>query len=104
LFPSIDLNGVPLWGFTYRLLTDSLLETGREPGQSEAARVLEFLLSTGLRQTGPCTVNGPIPVVAVLRHFAAPGTSLPRINMLHVEPDAVTILGPTFEEWTIRSA
>jgi hypothetical protein len=24
LFPAIDLNGVPLWGFTYRLATDWL--------------------------------------------------------------------------------
>lgn len=30
-FPAIELNGVPLWGFTYRLITDWLLGPEKRP-------------------------------------------------------------------------
>ena len=35
LYPAIDLNGVPLWGFTYRLLTDWLALSPKEPHDPE---------------------------------------------------------------------
>jgi hypothetical protein len=54
LFPAIDLNGVPVWKFTYRLATDWL---GLLPNQSPieqagfkvACRVLDVLFSQGLK-------------------------------------------------------
>jgi 8-oxo-dGTP pyrophosphatase MutT (NUDIX family) len=54
LFPAIDLNGLPLWGFTYRLGTDWLgLLCAQSPieavGFEMACRVLDFLLSHGLK-------------------------------------------------------
>jgi len=50
LFPVIDLNGMPVWGFTYRLGTDWLgLVTGQNrskpAGFATACRVLDLLLS-----------------------------------------------------------
>ncbi len=59
LFPAIDLNGVPVWGFTYRLAMDwlGLLPPGlhskqvpiEQPGLAVACQVLDFLLSHGLK-------------------------------------------------------
>jgi 8-oxo-dGTP pyrophosphatase MutT (NUDIX family) len=53
LFPAIKLNGVPLWGFTYRLITDWLGLLPKQPplerpGFEAASRILDFLLSHGL--------------------------------------------------------
>ena len=52
-YPGIDLHGVPLWGFTYRLITDWLdLGPSHRPieqaGFAAAELVLAFLLSRGL--------------------------------------------------------
>jgi len=57
LFPAIDLGGMPLWGFTYRLLTDWLDLGPKDPkdgagktaGFRAACLVLDFLLSQGLK-------------------------------------------------------
>jgi len=53
-FPAVDLNGVPVWGFTYKLTTDWLgLLPKRSPieqaGFKVARRVLDFLLAHGLK-------------------------------------------------------
>jgi 8-oxo-dGTP pyrophosphatase MutT (NUDIX family) len=50
LFPAIDLKGVPVWGFTYRLAVDWLgllpeQNQIEEAGFAMACRVLDFLLS-----------------------------------------------------------
>ena len=57
LFPAIDLDGMPLWGFTYRLLTDWLDLGPKEPkdlrgevaGFRAACLVLDFILAQGLK-------------------------------------------------------
>jgi hypothetical protein len=60
LFPAIDLDGMPLWGFTYRLLTDWLAlgpadtedpknRRSEMAGFRAACLVLDFLLSRGLK-------------------------------------------------------
>src|SRR5579871_2024004 len=48
-FPAIELNGTPLWGFTYRVISDwlglhRLPDTGEAPGFAAARAVLDFLL------------------------------------------------------------
>ena len=53
LFPSIELHGPPLWGFTYRLITDWLgLGPQERPieqaGFRAAQNLLDFLLAGGL--------------------------------------------------------
>jgi 8-oxo-dGTP pyrophosphatase MutT (NUDIX family) len=95
LFPAIDLNGMPVWGFTYRLGTDWLgLLSGQSPieqaGFDMACRVLEFLLSHGLKlkskwedrieqpaigapQTAKVAmVEGTIPAALVATQFTVP--------------------------------
>jgi 8-oxo-dGTP diphosphatase len=124
LFPAIDLNGMPLWGFTYRLGTDWLgLLSGQsrieEAGYRVACRVLDFLLAHGLKlksewqermeqpaigepQAAKVTiVEGVIPAKLVVAHFATPGEQFPGINLLEVRPDRIRVVGLAFEEYLI---
>jgi 8-oxo-dGTP pyrophosphatase MutT (NUDIX family) len=115
LFPAIDLNGVPLWGFTYRLITDWLDLNPHECSTEEAgfklARdLLDTLVAHGctldhgwLDRDGVkvAAVRGRIPVDLVLAHVSAPAAHIPRINMLQVQPDAIRLVGLAFEEYVI---
>jgi 8-oxo-dGTP diphosphatase len=113
-YPSIDLDGLPLWGFTYRLITHWLgLDTPPHSGMDSAASVLEFLVSRGARlQSGwvesegrqVASVRGGIPVAEVLSHFSMPGQHALSINRLHVREDAILIAGPQLEEYVIFAA
>ena len=109
-YPGIELNGGPLWGFTYRLIS-SWLGLEAAPGQTglEASTlVLEFLLARGLRlvrgwaQEGnaqTARLSGAIPVNAVLERFAGPGSHVHSINCLEVRADRIRIAGPLFEDY-----
>jgi 8-oxo-dGTP pyrophosphatase MutT (NUDIX family) len=127
LFPAIDLNGMPLWGFTYRLGTDWL---GLLPGQSAreeaghgmACRVLDFLLCHGLKLRSGweerieqpaigepqiakvAMVEGAIPAALVVAHFAVPGEIFPGINLLEVRPHHIRMVGLAFEEYLILAS
>lgn len=115
LFPAIELRGAPLWGFTYRLLTD-WMRPGAEPrpdGSAMAALILDFLLSLGLtlQQAGTtrggiptAIVNGPIPVHAVVQRFAGPGPHVVAINTLDIHAGHIRLLGPAWEEYRIATA
>ncbi len=127
LFPAIDLNGVPVWGFTYRLATDwlGLLPKQRpieQAGFAMACRVLDFLLSHGSelkcgwedriaqpetvqgRLLKVATVKGAIPVALVADHFAIPGEFVPGINLLDIQPDKIRVVGLAYEEYLIAAA
>ncbi len=127
LFPAIDLNGLPIWGFTYRLATEwlGLLPTQRpieQAGFEVACRVLDFLLSHGLKLTcgwedriaqqataegqavKVATVKGVIPVALVTSHFAIPGKFVPRINLLEIHSDRIRVVGLAFEEYLISAS
>jgi 8-oxo-dGTP pyrophosphatase MutT (NUDIX family) len=127
LFPAIDLNGVPIWGFTYRLGTEwlGLLPDDvpvDEAGFAMARRVLDFLLVHGLTLTHDwedctseptpgnpqtvrlATVEGTIPVELVISHFSAPGEFFPSVNLLEVRPDAIRLEGLAFEEYLISTS
>jgi 8-oxo-dGTP pyrophosphatase MutT (NUDIX family) len=106
LFPAIELNGWPLWGFTYRLISDWLGLTPAQTALDEAQAVLDFLLSRGLRlkhgwADGAATVEGVIPVAEVVAEFSKPGPSFPPVNMLEVRADLVRVVGLAFEELRI---
>lgn len=116
LFPGVDLNGLPLWGFTYRLITDWLeLGPKHQPkelaGFEAAGLVLEFLVSQGLTRRQEWTdrpegvkaaaVTGVIPVDAVLAHFSRPGQYFPTMNCLEVRAEYVRMAGPAWEEYFI---
>ena len=124
LFPAIDLNGVPVWGFTYRLATNWL---GLLPEQSPieaagfemACRVLDFLVSYDLTLKGSwedqvaqpdlaegrrvklARVEGVIPVERVVSYFSTPGTLFPSVNLLEIRPDGIRVVGLAFEEYLI---
>lgn len=111
LFPTIELGGTPLWGFTYRLLTEWLNPVA-EPGSTVAAALLEFLESRGLHVLDPwqrrdgaevASVDRPIPVEAVIANFGGTGPYVPSISMLEVRPDVVRLVGTALEEYRIEA-
>ncbi len=127
LFPAIDLKGIPLWGFTYRLATEwlGLLPTERpieQAGFEVACRVLDFLLAHGLKlergwedriarqpmaegqASKVATVKGVIPVELVASHFAASGEFVPRVNVLEIHADSIRVVGLAFEEYLISAS
>jgi 8-oxo-dGTP pyrophosphatase MutT (NUDIX family) len=116
LYPGIDLNGMPLWGFTYRLMTDWLGmgpqdQPIEQAGFAAAGLVLDFLLLRGLTlahgwRPGEdaamvAAVEESIPVAEVLEEFSKPGDFVPAVNRLHVRTDSIKIFGPAFEEYVI---
>jgi 8-oxo-dGTP pyrophosphatase MutT (NUDIX family) len=120
LFPGIELTGAPLWGFTYRLLTNWLglwpqESTNREASAAAAECVLDFLIRLGLtanrewqdrefegRQVRLAEVREEIPAAAVLSHFSTTEAFLPAVNALEVRADYVRMAGSEFEEYVIR--
>ena len=113
LFPAVDVGELPLWGFTYRLITAWL---GQDPrcrpieraGAEAAGAVLDFLLAQGLALEHAwagrtATVKGEIPVDRVLEHFSTPAGCLPGINCMEVHADQIRIAGLAWEEYWIRA-
>jgi hypothetical protein len=127
LFPAIDLNGVPVWGFTYRLATDWLgllpeQSSIEEAGFEMASRVLDFLVSRGLTlkrswenqaaQPGAgegqavkvATVEGAIPMGLVVAQFTVPDERFPSLNLLEIRPDYIRVVELAFEEYLILAS
>jgi 8-oxo-dGTP diphosphatase len=116
-FAAIDLKGVPLWGFTYRLITDWLElnppdSDAREAGFQAARALLDALLADGCMLDHSwedrggvkvAAVKGRIPVDMVLAQLAIPAAHIPRINMLEVWPDRIRVAGLALEEYLIRA-
>src|SRR3954453_22025287 len=105
LFPAVELEDAPLWGFTYRLVSDWL---GLAANDNPAQAILGFLLERGLTlardwSDGVAEVRGAIPVEDVLAYFCGPGPQALSINRLEAQPDFIRLLGPEFEEYVIRS-
>jgi len=105
LFPAVEMDGAPLWGFTYRLISDWL---GLEATGRPADDVLQFLLERGLTLVRDwngrvAEVRGTIPVDDVLAHFRGPGPEVLAINRFEARPDLVRLSGPEFEEFLIRA-
>jgi 8-oxo-dGTP pyrophosphatase MutT (NUDIX family) len=111
LFPAIELDHMPLWGFTYRLLTEWLAllpEDREEAGASAAGRLLDYLRAFGMKvveswKGRAATVEGPIPVDHVCAYLAAPGDRVPPVNAVEVRRDAIHVLGLGFEEYVIAT-
>jgi 8-oxo-dGTP pyrophosphatase MutT (NUDIX family) len=110
LFPAVDLDGAPLWGFTYRVLVEWLGFVAA-PGDAfrAAEEVLAFLASEGVKACAPwhdqmVEVAGEIPVEAVLWRFGGQGPHVMAVSRFEVHADAVRIAGPSFEEYVIRAA
>ena len=127
LFPAIDLDGIPLWGFTYRLLTLWLdLTASHSPGSVHAFQlascILDFVLSRGLslehgwedpaiaskatkeQVIKLARVKGQIPATSVLDHFSRPTPYVPLVNYLEVRSNYVRVADLTFREYVIEAA
>jgi 8-oxo-dGTP diphosphatase len=115
-FPAIDLGGVKLWGFTYRLITDWLGLNPKEPleeaGFQAAHELLGHLIANGcalvegwVERDGAriATVQGAIPAKRVWAQVASAAPHFPRVNMLEVQPDHIRLVGLVFEEYIIRT-
>ena len=121
-FPAIELNGTPLWGFTYRVMTEWLgLHAERpsieEVGFEAACLLLNYLLARGLKLRQAwidqaesqrpvrkvAAVEGRIPVQEVLEHFAAPSENFPGMHLLEVRPDRARVVGLAQEEYLIQA-
>jgi len=121
IFPAIELNGVPLWGFTYRVITQwlglhSTIVASEQPGFQAACLLLDFLLAAGMElrygwidstedphPVRVAGVKGAIPVEAVLAHLALPGNRIPPVNSLEIQPDAIHVTGLGQEEYVIEA-
>jgi hypothetical protein len=90
-------------------------------GFDVARLFLDFLLSRGLtlrstwRETASgndgdpgsicvAQVSGAIPASAVIDHFSAPASYVPKVNAIEVRPEYVRIHGLAFEQYVIEAA
>jgi 8-oxo-dGTP pyrophosphatase MutT (NUDIX family) len=113
IFPAIELNGVPLWGFTYRVLSEWLglheaCASVEKPGFRATCVLLEFLLANGMELRHSwcervAVVAGKIPVTLVLKRLASPGAEIPAVNSVAVRPDSIRVLGLDLEEYVIEA-
>jgi 8-oxo-dGTP pyrophosphatase MutT (NUDIX family) len=122
LYPAIELNGLPLWGFTYRLITQwlQLLPNTvplEEAGFETACGIRRFLTSRGLPLRGEwedridvalthnavkeANVEGVIPASEVLTYLSIPGDSIPAVNCVEVRPDHIRVTGLAMEQYVI---
>jgi 8-oxo-dGTP diphosphatase len=115
-FPAIGLPVVPLWGFTYRLITDWLhliphQRAIEEAGFDAARELLDALIAHGcaldhgwMDRDGVkvAAIREPIPVEWVLALVSAPAACIPRVNRLEVARRCVRVVGLAFEEYVIE--
>lgn len=122
LFPCIGLEGMPLWGFTYRLITQwlgLLPDSGavERAGLEAANRLLGFLLTRGLTLVRgwedrsaqglamTAVVQGEIPVAAVREFVRTSGSGIiPPVNVIELAPDHIRIAGLALEEYLIQAS
>jgi len=89
LFPSVDTESYPLWGFTYGLINSWL---GLEPDRREAAEAAVEAVSRFLAS------QPAVPVESVVEHFSAPENFLAGINRMEVNSDEIRIAALGWEE------
>jgi 8-oxo-dGTP pyrophosphatase MutT (NUDIX family) len=109
-YPVVELNAVPLWGFTYRLITEwqKLLPADRRAGFEVACRMLEFLLAHGLRlargwRDRTTVIEGALDPEEIAAYLAQPAAEVPPVNRVELTPKEIRVMGLAFEEYLIRS-
>jgi 8-oxo-dGTP diphosphatase len=117
-FPAIELNGMPLWGFTYRVLCEwlGLATVAEDPataGSRAAEMILDFLLSQGLTLEQNWTeqgtakvakVRGKIPIAGLLARFSLLRAEMPQVGFLEIKASQIHLAGPAFDEYFIYSS
>jgi len=123
LYPSFNLNGTPVWGFTYRVISDWLgLLPEKQAGFGVACQMLEFLLAQGLTLksewedrtaqswTGEritakvAEVEGVIPTELVAAKFATSEKLIPQVSLIELNPGQIRVVGLAFEEYLITAS
>ena len=118
LYPGVDLAGAPLWGFTYRVITEWLglgpkQRPIEEAGFEVACHLLDVLVQHGLSlKSGwadrgavkAAEVSGVIPVTQLLAHLSIPNGDIPRVSALEVRADYIRVAGLAIEEYFIYAS
>ena len=130
LYPAIDLNGVPLWGFTYRLLTDWLALGPKDPkdliaavqgrASGQPAWFWSFFSPTASssgrdgqiapqRRPGSKRSRWQAWKAQSRSSWFAPALACraitsPLVNLLEVRPDHIRVAGLDFEEYLISAS
>jgi hypothetical protein len=112
-FPAFAMPAVPLWGFTYRLLCDWLGISRADCAAVAAQGILDCVQRHGTPLQRPwhvghdgaqvATVDGPIPVQAVVDHLSEPGAYLGQVSAVEVDHRFVRIHGLNFEPYIIQA-
>ncbi|HLY15775.1 MAG TPA: CoA pyrophosphatase [Bryobacteraceae bacterium] len=118
-FPAIAMGAAPLWGFTYRLITDwlglnppedSILDAGFQAAQAllDGLMAHGWALKDGWVDRGGAKVarvRGTIPTGLVWKLMRTAGAEahIPHVNRLEVWPEFVRLVGLAFEEYLIRA-
>lgn len=102
LFPAIDLEGAPLWGFTWRVLVEWLQLGPRQPIAAVAHDLADSLglACTWNRRTGQ--LRGPIPIDAVRARLSSPGPHVWSLQRAEVGPALIRLTAPDLEEYLIH--
>ncbi len=122
LFPAVDLTGAPLWGFTYRLISDWLGLvpkglTAESAGPAAATMALQLLQTLGLHLEGgwedathgslkrkKAQVHGAIPVASVKKRFLKTRDFARCVNRVEVDQRRLSIVGLSMEEYVIEAS
>lgn len=112
LFPSVELTDMPLWGFTYRVITEWLGLLPAAGDRAAATRaftadLLTILIATGVEvingdNSTSITVRGPIPVRSTVEALSA-WRGVPPLNVVEVTETEIRLLSLLSEEVVIRS-
>jgi 8-oxo-dGTP pyrophosphatase MutT (NUDIX family) len=119
LFPYIamDTDGMPLWGFTYRLITNWLELTpwglsSRGAAFDTARRVLDIVLRSGAVLKSDwqaaanghvATVAGAIPTAEIASFVAGPNSGVPLVNSIEIGATRIQVLGLALETYVISA-
>jgi hypothetical protein len=115
LFPYIHMDGMPLWGFTYRLITNWLELTpsgvsSRGAAFHTACRILDVVLRCGaaLKSDWQSTPNGRTATVAgaistdeVASFVSGPKSGIPLVNSIEIGATRIQVLGLALETYVI---
>jgi 8-oxo-dGTP pyrophosphatase MutT (NUDIX family) len=107
-FPAVDLDGAPLWGFTWRVLVEWLQLGPRMETAAIAGELLDFVTGNGCPlerpfADGAACVRGPIPVPDVIGRFCQAGPHIFAIQRMEIRPDRIRLIDPANNEHVIAS-
>jgi hypothetical protein len=96
--------GMPLWGFTYRLIAEWLKLAGDEGG---VEMVVRMLAASGIEVSrdgdGRGVTSGPIPVERVVALLGEPWPQVPAVNVVEVRREWIKVTDLGYREYLIAA-